>query len=158
MWFGTLPPALLLRVRRTAPYADLALPPFGRDDRLWASLAAWAEAAGVAHERIAWAISLDDPTVTPGPQQRLDACVPVTGSATPPRPFKLLAFAGGRYAGAELHGPHETISQAYRHVADGIRRSRAYTFGAAPPIQIFRHLDPDPSHHRTEVYFPIVRR
>lgn len=156
--FLTLPPVRLLSARRTGAYADLALPPFSEGDDLWAPLAAWAHQAGVAHERTPWVLCHDDPTLTPGPQQRLDACLPVDG--TPPRggPFPSQRFAGGRYAGIEHVGPHETIDQAYRHVADGVRRSTTAAFGAGPPIQIFRHLDRDPRQHRTEVYFPIVRQ
>lgn len=154
----SLPPQRLLCCRHSGAYAEVPLPPFNSDDRIWAPLAMWAQAQGVAHERTAWAISLDDPTITPGPKQRLDACVPIEGTVPRDGPFTVVEFAGGRYAGVEHVGRHETIAQAYRHVADAIRRSRTSTFGAGPPLQIFRHLDADPQCHRTEVYFPIVRR
>ncbi len=154
----TLAPVVLLCARHTGAYAAVPSPPFAEHDELWAPLAAWALEAGITYERTAWVIPHDDPTVTPGPQQRMDAGVPVNG--IPPRsdPFTVLRFAGGRYAGAEHVGPHETIGQAYRHVADGIRRSSTAVFGVGPPVQIFRHVDHDPRRHRTEVYFPIVRQ
>lgn len=155
--FLTLPSARLLCASHTGAYSELAMPPFSEGDQLWRPILAWALAAGVAHVPTAWAISHDDPTLTPGPNQRLDACLPVQGAIPPGGPCMSRNFAGGRYAGVEHVGPHETISQAYRRVADGIRRSAA-AFGTGPPVQIFRHLDPDPRHHRTEVYFPVVRR
>jgi hypothetical protein len=65
---------------------------------------------------------------------------------------------GGLYAGSEHVGPHATIDHAYRHVADGIRRSAKVTFKAGPPVQIFRYLSNDPCLHRTEVYFPVARQ
>jgi hypothetical protein len=65
---------------------------------------------------------------------------------------------GGLYAGAEHVGPHATIDQAYRHVADEIRRSAEVTFKVGPPVQIFRYLGSDPRLHRTEVYFPVARQ
>lgn len=154
----TLPSKQLLSVRHWGAYAEVPLPPFGTDDRIWSPLAALAREANVAYEHTAWSICLDDPTVTPGPKQRLDACIPVEGAIPVDTPFKTIGFAGGRYAGIEHVGEHETIGQAYRQVADAIRRSASVTFSAGPLVQIFRHLDSNPQHHRTEVYFPVVSR
>lgn len=156
--FGRLSPTRLIVARRMGAYADLALPPFGPDDTLWAPLVAWAQAAGAVCDRTAWSICHDDPTLTPGPMQRLDGGVPAVGEVPASDRFRVMEFAGGSYAGTEHCGPHDTIIQAYRHVADGIRRSDTFTFGSGPPVQIFRHVDDDTARHRTEVYFPIVNR
>ncbi|MBL0940873.1 MAG: helix-turn-helix domain-containing protein [Gemmatimonadaceae bacterium] len=154
----SLPSTMLLCSRHTGAYAEMRLPPYGPADHLWAQLSEWADSVGAAHERTAWVICLDDPTLTPGPQQRLDACVQLLTTSVPHGPFTVREFAGGWYAATEHVGPHETIIQAYRHVADGIRRSAKLAFGSGPPVQIFRYLDRDPAYHRTEVYFPVVRR
>lgn len=157
VWFGVLPRARLLAIRHVGAYADVTTP-FGERDRLWGTLADWANAGGAAFEPTPWVIPYDDPTVTPGPKQRLDACLRATGPVTALPPVKVLEFAGGRYGGVEHIGPHETLDQAYRHAADGIRRSSRHTFGVGPPVEIMRHIDRDSARHRTEVYFPVIVR
>jgi AraC family transcriptional regulator len=154
----SLPPVLLLGTRRTGAYETLPMPPLGEHDAVWAPVLAWARQAGVACEVTPWVICHDNPTLTPGPQQRLDACLPLLGRVATPGPFSLQRFMGGLYAGVEHVGPHGTIDQAYRHVADGIRRSSEVTFTTGPPVQIFRYLDNNPCLHRTEVYFPVARQ
>jgi DNA gyrase inhibitor GyrI len=150
-----LPPQRFLAVRRMRAYLDYSDPPFSKGDVYWKKAADFAATRGLAHERIAYAISYDDPTLTPPDQQRLDACVPCDAEGE--GDVRSLAFEGGLYAGAEHHGPHMTLIQCYRHVADGIRRSQDYVFAEGPPVQIFRHLDKDPQRHRCEVYFPVRR-
>jgi DNA gyrase inhibitor GyrI len=95
--------------------------------------------------------------MTPKTLQRLDACIPIGETVTGRGRFRRLDFAGGRYAGIEHVGPLSTIDQAYRNLADGVRRSSRYSFDEGPPIQIFRkvHLNGDPSANVTEVYFPV---
>jgi AraC family transcriptional regulator len=153
--FVNLRPRRLLAVRRMGPYLDYSRPPFSAEDLYWARARVFAEARNYVHEAVAWAISYDDPTVTPDALQRLDACIPCDGEGD--GEVRSLAFDGGRYAGAEHVGPHATLIQAYRHVADGVRRSAVFGLAPGPPVQIFRHIDPDPQRHRTEVYFPVIR-
>ena len=157
VWFGTLPRARLLAIRRVGAYTDVTTP-FGERDRLWTTIAHRAREVGAVCEPAPWVIPYDDPTVTPGPKQRLDACLRATGPVIPSPPVKVLDFAGGRYGGVEHVGPHETLDQAYRHVADGIRRSPRHAFGLGPPVEIMRHIDRDSARHRTEVYFPVILR
>jgi AraC family transcriptional regulator len=106
------------------------------------------------------AISYDDPTLTPPDLQRLDACIPVWGADGGEGRIRCLEFAGGRYAGLEHTGPYATMIQAYRSVADGIRRSGRFEFDEGPPLQIYRriHIDGDPTANLTEVYFPVRSR
>jgi AraC family transcriptional regulator len=154
--FVLLPPATLLAVRNHGAYAELT-PPFVKGDALWSSLAAWAKRRGFAYEPLAYTISYDDPTMTPKSLQRLDACIPIGETVIARGRFRRLDFAGGRYAGIEHVGPLTTIDQAYRNLADGVRRSSRYRLDEGPPIQIFRqvHLNGDPSANVTEVYFPV---
>lgn len=153
-----LPPAQLLCARHVGAYADVRMAPFSDEDHLWRPLVDFARSARLAHERTAWVMCLDDPTVTEGPQQRLDACIPMLGRAPKAEPFAMRAFAGGWYAGVEHVGHYDTIHQAYTVVADWVRRSSVHTFGTGTPVQIFRHVDRDPERHRTEVFLPIRRR
>lgn len=153
-----LAPARLLAVRHVGAYAEVRMSPFGDDDRIWRPLVEWVRAERVAHERSAWVMCLDDPTVTAGPQQRLDACIPLLEQPAHSGPFAIREFAGGWYAGIEHVGHYDTIIQAYRTAADWVRRSSAHALDTGPPVQIFRHVDRDPDRHRTEVYLPIRRR
>jgi AraC family transcriptional regulator len=153
-----LPAARLLCSRHTGAYADVRMSPFAEDDQIWNPLLRWAHSEAIAHERTAWAICLDDPTVTPGPHQRLDACLPLLGASVFETAFDIRTFGGGSYAGIEHVGHYDTIIEAYRAVADWIRASKTHTFGAGPPVQIFRHVDRSPDRHRTEVFLPLRRR
>lgn len=153
-----LPPTRLLSARHIGAYADLRMAPFHDDDQIWSPLVDWARSERIAYERTAWVMCLDDPTVTEGPRQRLDACIPLLTASTRHGRFAIREFTGGPYAGVEHVGPYDTIIQAYRHAADWIRRSETHTFDLGPPVQIFRHVDRNPDHHRTEVFLPLRRR
>jgi AraC family transcriptional regulator len=157
--FVTLPAETLLAIRRYGPYENCPIP-FQEEDRFWTNLVRWAQRKRIAYRPSAWAISYDDPTVTPGSLQRLDACIPIEGIAAPNGRVRRLDFAGGRYGRIEHTGPLATIIQAYRHLADGIRRSRLYEFDKGPPVQIYRaiHVGGDSSGNLTEVYFPTRRK
>jgi AraC family transcriptional regulator len=154
--FVSLPPATLIAIRRHGAYSECPVP-FHSADTFWNELADWAQRRGVAHRRVAYAISYDDPTVTPPELQRLDACLPVAGAIAPEGRIRRLDFQGGWYAGLEHSGPYSTMIQAYRGAADGIRRSGRYVFDEGPPLQIYRriYIGGDPAANLTEVYFPV---
>jgi AraC family transcriptional regulator len=157
VWFVSRPATTLLAIRHHGAYADFEPEPFLEGDPYWNEMADWAKSAGVPYQPLALVISYDDPTVTPGALQRLDACLPIEGDAAPEGKIRRLPLAGGRYGCIEHAGPLSTIDQAYRNLADGIRRSRRYTFDEGPPIQIFRefHVGGDPSANVMEVCFPV---
>ena len=150
----------LLAVRRIGPYYDYSnLPPFSEGDRFWPRLAAYAERHGLAYRRLPITIPYDDPTLTPPHLQHLDACLPFVRAAmakgtsngsNSPAAFTALSSIADRA---------ETLDQAYRTVADGIRRSGRFSFRAAPPVQICREWSTrgDPTENLTEVYFPVQR-
>jgi len=154
--FVTLPATALLAIRRYGAYAESPTPLMSGDD-LWNDLVEWAQRNGVSYRPLPIAISYDDPTVTPKALQRLDACIPVVGEAIAQGRIRRLDFAGGRYGAIEHAGPLSTIDQAYRTLADGIRRSARYDFDEGPPVQMYRkiHIGDDPSANITEVYFPV---
>jgi AraC family transcriptional regulator len=156
--FVTLPATTLLAIRRHGAYAVCPVP-FLEGDEFWKDLSDWAKHNNVTHRPLAIAISYDDPTVTPSDSQRLDACIPAGGKFTPEGRIRRLDFAGGRYGAIEHAGPLSTIDQAYRTLADGIRRSRQYDFDEGPPVQIYRkiHIGGDPTANIMEIYFPVRR-
>ena len=120
--FVVLPAMTLLAIRRHGAYADMP-PPFVEGDKLFHDLVEWAKRNNVRYRPLPLVISYDDPTLTPAALQRLDACIPIDGEAPAEGRIRRLDFAGGRYGGIEHAGPLSTIDQAYRNLADGIRRS-----------------------------------
>jgi AraC family transcriptional regulator len=158
--FLTLKPMALIAVRRIGPYENFDnLPPFSAGDGYWPKLVAYAERRGIAFRRLPITIPYDDPNVTPPHLQHLDACLPLVREAKGEGEIKRLDFAGGLYGAIEHRGPYETIGQAYRTVADGVRRSGRFGFRGGPPVQIFREWSTrgDPSENLTEVYFPVEK-
>jgi DNA gyrase inhibitor GyrI len=146
----------LLAIRRHGAYAGCPVP-FQEGDDLWTDLVDWAKRNSVDCSPLALAISYDDPTVTPDSLQRLDACIPIGDANTAEGRIRRLDFVGGAYGCIEHAGPLSTIDQAYRNLADGIRRSRQFVFDEGPPVQIYRrvHVGGDPTANLTEVYFPV---
>ena len=155
--FVSLPAMTLLALRHHGAYATCPIP-FREDDSLWNELVDWAKRNNIAYRQLAIAISYDDPTVTPASLQRLDACIPAETDIAAHGRIRRLDFGGGRFGGIEHTGPLFTIDQAYRNLADGIRRSQKYDFDVGPPVQIYWkvHLGGDPSANLTEVYFPVL--
>lgn len=158
--FVTLKPTILISLRRTGPYGKDSLPPFSDNDRCWSALEAWAKARGAPYLREAWGFYPDDPNITPREALRADICLPVTGDVEVDGPVRRLAFEGGAYAVIEHLGPYDTVDQAYRGCADGIRRSSRYRFREGPPLQVCRRWDIDgvAGMNLTEVAFPVAAR
>lgn len=156
--FVRLPAMRLAAVRRLGAYSSPMAQPFSAEDALWSRVLAWAEARALAPQKLPIMICLDDPTVTPGPLQRLDACLPVARGAAADGDLRVIDFAGGWYALIEHEGPGETLIQAYRGCADGIRLSSDFEFGPGPPIEFLRPYDGRPDQALTEVCFPVLRK
>ena len=162
--FLTLKSMSLLALRRIGAYNTLALPPFAADDEHWTRVEAFAKRRTLACRRLPVVICYDDPTLTPPALQHSDLCLPlISRKAAMPRAsarsVRRLEFAGGLYGAIEHRGPYDTMIQAYRTLADGIRRSGRFQFRAGPPIQIFRVWNPpaQSADNVTEVYFPVER-
>jgi AraC family transcriptional regulator len=157
--FVSLPPMTLLAIRRHGAYATCPIP-FQEDDSFWSDLTRWAKRKSIAYRSLPIAISYDDPTVTPDSLQRLDACIPTEADVAVQGRIRRLDFSGGKYGGIEHTGPLSTIDQAYRNLADGIRRSPTYDFDIGPPLQIYHNIaiGGDTSANVTEVYFPLRNR
>ncbi len=154
--FVMVAPAAALAIRRIGPYDD-----FGPAERnaLWDEIEDWARRRGAATSPVRLGLFPDDPTLTPGHLQQADLCIPVDGPVEGGGRIRRLELAGGVYGVIEHWGPEATVGQAYRNLADAIRRSR-YVFREDPPIQVF-HEPPagsDPAARRAEVWFPVKRR
>ena len=71
----------------------------------------------------------------------------------------LHSFRGGLYGVVEYVGRIDQLLNAFRGLADEIRRSSVYSFGAGPPIDslLETNVDGSPDIHRIEVAFPVKR-
>lgn len=153
--FQRLPAMRLAAFRRLGPYSDWSAEPFSAGDQIWRPLRDWAEASGMRPEPLAIVFCPDSPGVTPPALMRMDACLPVASAAPAEGHYRTFEFPGGWHAVIQHSGDWETIDQAYRGCADGIRRSDRYVFREGPPVQFFRVIGETPADHVTEVCFPV---
>jgi AraC family transcriptional regulator len=158
--FTTSPEMLLLAVRRVGPYQASALAPWTDEDPYWRPLAAWAEANGVAFRRVAIGVFYDIPGITPPESMRSDFAIPIDAAPADPGPYRVAPFEAGDIAVATHRGSHRTIDQAYRHVADGVRRaSDRFVFSEGAPFEVIHEsrIGGDPDDNITDVCFRIGR-
>ena len=133
-------PTWLLAVRRLGAYAAFD-PTSGA--ALWSELEDLARRTGAKP--------------TPPELQQSDICIPVeTRPALGDERVRCIELAGGVYGVIEHLGPYQTVSQAYRTLADGIRRSGRYAFRDGPPVHIFHRFEADAGGH-AEIRFPVKR-
>jgi AraC family transcriptional regulator len=149
-WFETRPPTAILAIRRLGPYGELnaaaARTPYFRE------IEAWAERRGVRLGKARWGLFPDDPTRTPPLVQCAELCVPVAAPVAGDERVRSLDLAGGLYGKIGHTGPAATVIQAYRQLADAIRRE-SLLFREQPPVQVFFEDD----EQRCEVWFPVRR-
>jgi AraC family transcriptional regulator len=151
VWFETRPPTAMLAIRRLGPYADLNLP--AARAPWFTEIEAWAAARGAPLQPSRWGPFPDDPTLTPARLQAADLCIPVRAPVAGDGRVRCLELAGGLYGKIGHLGPGPTVGQAYRQLADAIRRS-AHAFREGPPVQVFFEGEPE----RFEIWFPVRRR
>jgi len=151
VWFETHPATPMLAIRRLGPYADLnaeeARDPYFRQ------IEDWAKARGLPLGPARWGLFPDDPNLTPPRLQCADLCIPVRTSVAGDACVRCQELPGGLFGKIGHFGPGSTVAQAYRQLADAIRRS-GHAFQEAPPVQVF-FVDDDA---RSEIWFPIRRR
>jgi DNA gyrase inhibitor GyrI len=140
----------MLAVRILGAYAGLDA---ARRSPVWREIAAWAAAHGMALGPERWGLFPDDPTLTPPELQGADLCIPVARPVQGDKRVRCLELAGGLYGKIGHVGLGSTVGQAYRQLADAIRRS-PYAFREDPPVQVFFEDDAE----RFEVWFPVRRR
>ena len=148
-------PTWLLALRHVGAYADFE-PSEG--ERIWRALEDWARRHGVASAPLRLGLYPDDPGLTAPALQQSDVCIPVEAPVPESEHIRCIELAGGAYGVIEHLGPYRTVSQAYRNLADGVRRSGRYTFRDGPPVHIFHRFQPGPGDaSHAEVRFPVKR-
>jgi AraC family transcriptional regulator len=152
-WFETRRPQPVLAIRRLGSYAGC-----DRSVRepLWDEILGWAGANRVACEALRLGLFPDDPNLTPEPLQGADLCIPISERVRGTERIRCMELAGGLYAMIEHLGPPSTVGQAYRNLADAIRRS-PYVFRPDPPVQVFLQEADGAEPGRSQVWFPVRR-
>jgi AraC family transcriptional regulator len=153
VWFAQVPPVPLLAIRRLGEYAGLDC---AERAALWEELARWAQGRGLACGELRLGFFPDDPTMTPPALQAADLCIPVDRLVEGDARVRCIQLAGGVYGMIEHAGPYATVDQAYRNLADAIRRS-PYVFREDPPVQVFFDAEPADEACRAQVWFPVRR-
>ena len=155
VWFAQVRATTLLALRHTGEYLRLGA---SRRAGLWDELERWSAEHGGASGTLRLGLFPDDPTLTPPPLQAADLCIPIDRPVGGDGRIRSVELAGGLYAMIEHLGPYRTVSQAYRNLADGVRRS-GLAFREDPPVQVFMQSDPhdDEAPERCQVWFPVRR-
>jgi len=157
VWFANVRPTPLLAIRHLGAYAQLSA---ATRKALWDELMDWADRNGLAHDPLRLGLFPDDPTLTPPGLQASDLCIPVDRLVASDGRVRSIELAGGLYGMIEHVGPSDTAGQAYRNLADAIRRSEFEFRDDDPPVQIFLEAQvcADDAGSRAQVWFPVRRR
>jgi len=157
VWFARVRPTPLLAIRHLGEYAQLDP---AKRAALWEDLTAYAHRQGVTCGPLRLGLFPDDPTLTPPAQQASDICITVDRLVAASGRVRSIELAGGAYGMIEHFGPDETVGQAYRNLADGIRRSDFEFRADDPPVQVFleTQVAGDTAANRSQVWFPVRRR
>jgi AraC family transcriptional regulator len=136
-------------IRHTGPYPEMA--------PAWEALYGWASQKGlVGTDAAMLGLYYDDPSQTPGPELRSDACIGVPPGTTVEAPAELREVAAGRYVTAVHVGPFDTLSESYGAMAAwGVEQG--VTFREHPTIEMYL-TDPEttpPEQARTKLFLAI---
>jgi AraC family transcriptional regulator len=152
--FEAADPGWLLAVRRVGPYSGLDI---GWAHQTWDRLRSWADRQDLSWGPLRIGVFPDDPGLTPPALQQSDLCIPVSSPVAGDDEVRCVELRGGVWAAIDHWGPIHTAGQAYRNVADAIRRSGVYAFAEGPPLQVYHRFEPgDPETH-SEIRFAVVR-
>ncbi len=153
--FEPAEPGWLLAVRRVGPYSGLDLI---WADQIWRRLQTLADERGVAWSPLRIGLypgrsGFD----AAGSLQQSDLCIPVSAPVEGDGEARCLELRGGVWAAIDHWGPISTAGQAYRNLADAVRRSGAYAFAEGAPVHVHHRLEPDDPEAHSEIRFPVVR-
>jgi len=151
VWFEPRVPTPMLAIRRLGPYADLNAKAVR--DAYFTEIETWVRGHNLQLGDARWGLFPDDPTLTPPRLQCADVCIPVQQAVAGDQRVRGLELSGGLFGKIGHLGPSHTVGQAYRQLADAIRRS-GHVFREGPPVQVFFADD----EGRREVWFPVRRR
>jgi AraC-like DNA-binding protein/DNA gyrase inhibitor GyrI len=152
--FETAAPGWLLAVRRVGPYSSLDT---DWAHRTWDRLRNWADQRGVSWSPLRLGLFPDDPGLTPPTLQQSDLCIPIASPVEGEDEIRCVELRGGVWAAIDHWGPIDTAGQAYRNLADAIRRSGAYAFAEGPPVQVYHRREVGNPETHSEVRFAVVR-
>jgi AraC family transcriptional regulator len=152
--FEAADPCWLLAIRRIGPYSGLDQ---AAADQTWRRLRAWADQRGLAFGPLRLGLYPDDPGLTPPALQQSDLCIPVDAEAQGDDQARVLPLPGGTWAAIDHVGPMSTVGQAYRNLADAIRRSGTWAFAEGPPAHVYHRFEAGETETRSEIRFPVVR-
>jgi AraC family transcriptional regulator len=140
--FEHMPRRYLLAARHLGDYGELH-ERYRQEDHPWIELIHWARDAGVSVEPVPIAIIYDDPTMTPAPLQRTDICLAVDRAVAGNDRIRVIELAAGTWGMIGYTGRTATLINAFRGLADEIRRSGRYTFRDGPTLEFLRDVDVD---------------
>lgn len=154
--FELIPPMHLLAVRHMGSYGALN-ETFADACNPWSELMRDARDAGLTVGAVPVGIFYDDPTMTPESLQRCDVCVSIAGAVGVALPLRRIELERGWYAVTEYVGRVETLLNAFRGLADEIRRSDRFVFRDGPAVEILRasNLNGERGVHRMDLCFPV---
>jgi AraC family transcriptional regulator len=154
--FEAMPTTALLAIRRPGSYANLA---YAAHAGLWDELIAWAQARGITFGAQRLGLFPDDPLMTPPLYQSADLCIPIEGMVEADKRVRCITLSSGLYAMIDHFGPYETLIQAYRALADGVRRSGRYVVREDVRVQVFDTMREGghPAANRSRVCVPVTR-
>ena len=151
VWFEQRVPAPMLAIRRLGPYGDLNVS--ASREPYFGEIEACAAAQGARLGEARWGLFPDDPNLTPPQLQCADLCIPLLVDGVGSARVRRLELPGGLYGKIGHFGPGPTVGQAYRQLADAIRRA-GLIFREHPPVQVFL----EDHEQSSEIWFPIRRR
>lgn len=159
--FERLPTMTLLAMRHLGDYGALH-ETYSGDSSPWNALTDWATSEDMRLGALRIGIFYDDPTLTPSALQRADICLPCERSdrSLSGKRVRCIDFPGGMHAVLEYVGGTSTVIDAFRGLADEIRRSSTFDFAEGPPLELIRELDVggQAGLHRFDVCFPVKRK
>jgi DNA gyrase inhibitor GyrI len=99
----------------------------------------------------------DDPGLTPPALQQSDLCISIAAPIEGDGEVRCLELPGGSWAAIDHWGPMHTVGQAYRNLADAVRRSGAWAFAEGPPAHVYHRFDAGEAETHSEIRFRVVR-
>lgn len=139
-------------VRHTGPYAEVG--------PAWETLMAWAGPRGLLGPQTEYfAMSYDDPDITPAEKLRCDVCVVVPPSVSAEGPVGIQEVPAGEYAIVRHLGPFSNLIKTYTWVYAEWLPGSGYECRDLPPLEYYRNYSPTTPEAEliTDIFLPVRR-